>query len=616
MIVKHKIDMDFLKPDQMPVVEAVQKDQYSRQLELTLYADGEPFVLPEDVRVVACFVNKEGKGGSYDALPDGSQAWSASGNVVTLDIAPQVMAVPGPAMLSVDLWHGSYKLSTFAVLLYVRKSLQEEADEEVDYTKLMGFLPVPENPQPGHFIRIESVDDKGGIICLGTADLPDIQDTVESLFQEAVENGGLKGESAYELAVKNGYEGTEAEWVDSLNRPANGSWGRVAAQRLTITSQLITDPGITVNFGGNRLRGVNTPTDKKDATNKQYVDSLVQNPYPVPSYWQTAVDGVIEQVQGKQDLGGINSISFAWFSDCHMVPGKTTPNTGNTGILAAAVMDACHIPFAVFSGDAARQDGDTFPAESQIRQNIKEMETKLKPIGWNRLLQTTGEHDIFWGTGFGNSLNNHVAYNAVYRKQSGDNRRVFGEPGSYYYVDDRVSKVRFIILNTHMTRTAVNSFAFGDQQLNWLVDKALSFADAGWSVVFVAHVPCNMVQDFTVFQGILNAFYNGSAYTGSYGTAGAPEYVSVSCNYVGKHTADLIGYFCGHVHEDRIVTGSLPCAVVSILSDAMLPFEEGSQLRTSGTADEHVLDFVTVDKDSRMVYLTRLGAGENRSFSY
>ena len=36
-------------------------------------------------------------------------------------------------------------------------------------------------------------------------------------------NVGSEGKSAYEVAVENGYEGTEKEWVESLKGPAGQS---------------------------------------------------------------------------------------------------------------------------------------------------------------------------------------------------------------------------------------------------------------------------------------------------------------------------------------------------------------------------------------------------------
>ena len=117
-------------------------------------------------------------------------------------------------------------------------------------------------------------------------------------------------------------------------------------------------------------------------------------------------------------------------------------------------------------------------------------------------------------------------------------------------------------------------------------------------------------------RGILAAFLNKTSYTGTSGTAGAWDYVSVSCNFTGKHNGKIVGFFCGHSHGDSIVTDETPYPVVTIASDAHSLSADSEVVRTAGTAAEHVIDFVTVNRSAKTVSLTRLGAGADRSYSY
>ena len=59
-----------------------------------------------------------------------------------------------------------------------------------------------------------------------------------------------------------------------------------------------------------------------------------------------------------------------------------------------------------------------------------------------------------------------------------------------------------------------------------------------------------------------------------------------------------------------------PYPVVTIASDAHSLAADSEVVRTAGTAAEHVIDFVTVNRSAKTVSLTRLGAGEDRSYSY
>ena len=95
MYVKHKLEIDLSGQAVMPRVDMVEGDQYTRQLELSLLCGGESWEIPEDVHAAVRFRKPDGTGGEYDSLPDGSPAWSASGNVLTVELAPQVLSCPG-----------------------------------------------------------------------------------------------------------------------------------------------------------------------------------------------------------------------------------------------------------------------------------------------------------------------------------------------------------------------------------------------------------------------------------------------------------------------------------------------------------------------------------------
>lgn len=85
-------------------------------------------------------------------------------------------------------------------------------------------------------------------------------DDLVTIIDDAIVMEGQKGESAYETAVRLGYQGTEAEWVDSLHgkgitlghgdptassRPREG--GRLSERRQRRS--------VGIHVGTGRLRG-------------------------------------------------------------------------------------------------------------------------------------------------------------------------------------------------------------------------------------------------------------------------------------------------------------------------------------------------------------------------
>lgn len=137
MIITHKIKMDLLEPGQMPRINAVQDDQYSRNLEFSLYEGEKAWIIPSGITVIIRYRKPDGTGGEYNVLPDGSTAWQTEGNLLTVALAPQVATVPGLVSLSAVLVSGEKQVSTFRVSLNVKPAVKGVLEESRDYFRLM-----------------------------------------------------------------------------------------------------------------------------------------------------------------------------------------------------------------------------------------------------------------------------------------------------------------------------------------------------------------------------------------------------------------------------------------------------------------------------------------------
>ena len=157
MYVKHKLEIDLSGQAVMPRVDMVEGDQYARQLELSLLCGGESWEIPEDVHAAVRFRKPDGTGGEYDSLPDGSPAWSASGNVLTVELAPQVLSCPGNGILSVVLTQGDARVSTFHILFQVHGAIPGGLESE-DYFCYDGLLNAPKNAEIGQFLKVSGVN--------------------------------------------------------------------------------------------------------------------------------------------------------------------------------------------------------------------------------------------------------------------------------------------------------------------------------------------------------------------------------------------------------------------------------------------------------------------------
>lgn len=170
MIVTHKISMDLAQPG-LPCIEAVQDDRYSRDIQIRLTANTQPFLPPAGCAVEVGFVKSDGRSGRYDAMPDGTPAWELDGELLTVKLAPQVLTAPGEVSVLVTLTYGETTLSCFPIRLVVRKRPDFSGESE-NYISIARFLPQPTQAIPGTYLVVESVDDHGRVTamrCVGSA---------------------------------------------------------------------------------------------------------------------------------------------------------------------------------------------------------------------------------------------------------------------------------------------------------------------------------------------------------------------------------------------------------------------------------------------------------------
>lgn len=170
MIVTHTIIMDLADRGSCPRIDVIQDDKYSRNLAVSLMMGDVPWVIPKGTSVLIRYCKSDGVGGEYDTLPDGTAAWSAAENVLTLALAPQVLTVPGTVMVAAELIRGEHILSTFAMHIHVRQRIKGNTQESEAYYNIMGFLPGPRNAGVGQFLRISQVDEQGNVLAVEGAE--------------------------------------------------------------------------------------------------------------------------------------------------------------------------------------------------------------------------------------------------------------------------------------------------------------------------------------------------------------------------------------------------------------------------------------------------------------
>lgn len=123
----------------IPPINAVQGET-GRQVKMSLFAGGEPWAIPENASVLVRFRKPDRTVGVYNAMPDGSKAYSVAGSELTIQLAPQMLAVAGTTLMQVVIMSDGTMVSTFAVSLCVQADVSAEVVASDDYVNLIPSL--------------------------------------------------------------------------------------------------------------------------------------------------------------------------------------------------------------------------------------------------------------------------------------------------------------------------------------------------------------------------------------------------------------------------------------------------------------------------------------------
>lgn len=128
MQVTKNITLDLLETGSPVIIKAKQNDRNTRYIAAHLYVDGLSYPVPSGTEIAFRYKKPDGTAGFYDALPDGSAAISAAGNVVTVELVEQALTVPGNVYCEINLYNAqAERLTTFSFTMQVEASVLTDA---------------------------------------------------------------------------------------------------------------------------------------------------------------------------------------------------------------------------------------------------------------------------------------------------------------------------------------------------------------------------------------------------------------------------------------------------------------------------------------------------------
>lgn len=174
MTITQHISIDLQQPGNMPMVHAVQGDEYTRVVEIDLYSGGVAWNPPSGCECVIRYGKPDGKGGIYGTLPDETSAWSIDGNTISVILAPQMLTVPGIVKAQVALIVDQKQIvSTFHFAVNVEEDSSKGAGKSENYVNWKTYyIPQTKDAVVGQYLQITKVDAEGRVIEVTPVDAP------------------------------------------------------------------------------------------------------------------------------------------------------------------------------------------------------------------------------------------------------------------------------------------------------------------------------------------------------------------------------------------------------------------------------------------------------------
>lgn len=130
MQVTKSIKIDLVEKGVQPIVYAKQNDSQTRFIAASLFANGHPFSVPDGVVAMFRAGKPDGTACFYDSNETGTQAITIEGNLVTVELAEQVLTAPGNVQAEINFYTaGGEKLTSFSFTIQVEKSVL--TDQEI-----------------------------------------------------------------------------------------------------------------------------------------------------------------------------------------------------------------------------------------------------------------------------------------------------------------------------------------------------------------------------------------------------------------------------------------------------------------------------------------------------
>lgn len=337
------------------------------------------------------------------------------------------------------------------------------------------------------------------------------------------------------------------------------------------------------------------------ACNDNYKSKEVEksHQYQIPSFYEDHVNEKIKTIKSLENEYGSQGETIAFITDIHY-----PSNNMYSFPILKKIMEETNLSYIICGGDIIRDDVDLNVGKQYAYDFMK----IVKSTVGDKFITIYGNHDN--NSNQTNTMTEDEVYSTYFKRQENivkpDTNKL---NGLYWYLDNPTQKIRYIGLNTFEGTEGVLSV----DQMKWLCEEALVLPTDGWNIAFFTHRTASPLKTGALgeFREIIRALRNQSNYSATY-TDYNQETYSINVNYVGKkHSVLFVAN--GHNHYDSLDVDN---GIAYFMSTCDALYKDHDSVPTRTGINMQSFDVVTINKKTNTVNLTRIGAGNDRSFQF
>lgn len=336
---------------------------------------------------------------------------------------------------------------------------------------------------------------------------------------------------------------------------------------------------------------------------QNFVNNIIDNglnSFPIPDFYKSHITSKIFEIKELENAYGSKGETIAFITDIHYPDNKMYSFS-----LLKALLENTNISYVICGGDSIRNNDDLSIGKSYMYEFMK---IAKNAIG-DKFVTIYGNHD--------NNSNSAdiISVDEVYSVFAKNQERIVVPDtnklnGFYWYLDNPIQKIRYVGLNTFED---TNEGILSVSQMKWLCETALVFPSNDWSVAFFSHrcfSPYRTSLMVEVREIIKCLRYRGT-YTATYTDYNGETY-NIDVDFTNTNTSVLF-VANGHDHYDTLQTDN-DIAYFGTMSDAQ--YRDNDSVPERAGINTQAIDIITINKKTNTINLTRVGAGDNRSFTY